>query len=123
MNRFWKTSLLVILLGLLFSPAEGICLLPIRDAVPVDAVREYSVSSRPTRFQSTVIRAEKNPDDANKFGRSYGHLFISSGVLSARFCFDAELVESRTARNSFIPHALVDSHFHSAQGPRPPPSN
>jgi hypothetical protein len=56
MTAFLRISLWLILSGLLFSPAEGVCLLPFPSEVNES---EYEANTGIVRYQESVFRIEK----------------------------------------------------------------
>src|SRR5687767_8139696 len=69
MRSLFRFSLWIILSGLLFSPAEGVCLLPFPHAAFDNETCDPSVNSSVIRYQPSVRRIGKDAEDSSGIRR------------------------------------------------------
>ena len=112
-----RLSLGLILSGLLFSPAEGVCLLPFTTDKPES---EYQANTGNIRYQESVFRIEKSRNDRVPGG---------SEKRSIPFLIDGSVIglgHSSTVLTGPFPKTALSLHheqesLHFALTIRPPP--
>ena len=120
MKRLSRLSQIIVLAGLLFSPAEGICLLPFPHAALDAETHESSIESGPLQYQKSIRRIEKDPGE--RTGKVCDRESTDSGSgypASDRFRFRLAYAVGIAVDLGTTP--FVKSHILSAHNTRPPP--
>ena len=111
---------MIVVAGLLFSPAEGICLLPFPHATLDAGTHDTSIEAGTFRFQKSIRRFEKDPGE--RTGKVSERDSIDSGSgypASDRFLLRLAYAAGIAVDLSTTP--FVKNHFLTAHNTRPPP--
>jgi len=120
MKRLSRLTQIIVLAGLLFSPAEGICLLPFPHVALDAETHDSSIESGTFRYQKSIRRMEKDPGE--RTGKVSERESADSGPgypASDRFLFRLAYKIGIEVDLGTLP--FVKSHFLSAHNTRPPP--
>ena len=120
MKRLSKLSQMIVLAGLLFSPAEGICLLPFPHVAFDAETRNSSIEAGTFRYQKSIRRIEK--DRGERTGKVSDRDSTNSGSgypASDKFLFRLAYAVGIAVDLGTTPS--VKRHFLSAHKTRPPP--
>lgn len=120
MKRLSRLSLMIVVAGLLFSPAEGICLLPFPHVALDAETHDSSVEAGTFRYQKSIRRIEKDPGERTGKVSDRDSTDSGSGYpASDRFLFRLAYAVGIAVDLGTTP--FVKSHFLSAHNTRPPP--